>query len=100
MIINISALHQQNSTKIKLYAKKKVEKLAKYHNQIQKIKARLISQKSHRGQDQDCTCELTIHIPRQILEIVDSERDFYKAVDSAINRAKRTLIKSKEKQIS
>jgi len=100
MNITISELHFETNPKLKEYAHKKTKKLLKYHSKITDIKVRLLSQKSHRGQEQDYYCEITVHIPGRILEIVDSERDMDKAIDKAVDRMKRKLTKYREKEIS
>lgn len=99
MNITITSVHFK-VPKIKEYAIKKVQKLAKYHFGIESINVRLISKKSHRGQEQDFWCEITVHVPRQVIEIIDSERAMDKAIDKAVERTKRALIKHKEKLIS
>src|SRR3972149_8146566 len=100
MNISLTGLHFETDPKLKAYADKKIKKLLRYHSQITDIKIRLLSEKSHRGQEQDYYCEITIHVPGRILEIVDSERAMDKAIDKAVERMKRTLIKHKEKEIS
>jgi len=100
MNISVTGLHIETDPKLKAYADKKIKKLLRYHSKITDLKVRLISEKSHRGQEQDYYCEITIHVPGRILEIVDSERAMDKAIDKAVERMKRTLIKHKEKEIS
>ncbi|OGD83239.1 ribosomal subunit interface protein [Candidatus Curtissbacteria bacterium RBG_13_40_7] len=100
MNISISELHIETNPELRAYAEKKSRKLTKYHPRIEDLKIRLISQKSHRGQEQDYYCELTIHVPGRILEIIDIQRDMEKAIDNAVERMKRILVKSREKEIS
>ena len=100
MNITISGLHFETDPKLRQYANKKSKKLLKYHPKITDLKVRLISEKSHRGQEQDYYCEITVHIPGKILEIVDVEREMEKAIDRAVERMKRALIKYREKEIS
>src|SRR3989344_1976840 len=100
MNISVTGLHIETDPKLKAYADKKIKKLLRYHSKITDLKVRLISEKSHRGQEQDYYCEITIHVPGRILEIVDVEREMEKAIDRAVERMKRVLIKSREKEIS
>jgi ribosomal subunit interface protein len=100
MIIKVSGLHLKKMPDTKDYALKRADKLLKFHPQIEKIHIRLISEKSHRGQDNDFYCEITVATPRHTLEIVDVERDFDKAIDKAVERMKRTLTKHKEKRLT
>lgn len=100
MNLVISGIHLKNFPELEQYANEKAQKLTKYHSQIEEILVRLIWEKSHRGQDEDYYCEITIHIPGRILEIVDTERDMEKAIDKAVERMKRLIVKTKEKTIS
>ena len=100
MKIVISGLHLKKEPQLEEYARKKVQKLSKYHPQILQIDVRLIAQKSHRGQENDYYCEITAKVPGKTLEIVDSERAMAKAIDKAVERTKRTLVKYREKKIS
>jgi len=100
MNISISGLHLETDPKLSLYAQKKVQKLSKYDSSILKIEVRLISEKSHRGKENDFYCEINVTLPKRILEIVDVERGFEKAIDKAVERMKNTLIRNKEKHIS
>lgn len=100
MNISISGLHLESDPKLKEYADKKIKKLLRYHSGITDIKVRLMMEKSHRSEQHEFFCEITVHVPGRILEIVDVEKNHTKAIDKAIERMKRTLIKYKEKEVS
>ena len=100
MKIIISGIHFKENPKLKIYAEQKIQKLIKYDRQIYKVEARLISKKSHRGQEKDFSCELRVFIPGKTLEVVDAERAMDKAIDKAMERMKVTLTRHKEKHIS
>ena len=100
MNIVISGPHPKKEPQLEEYARKKVQKLSKYHSRILQIDVRLIVKGAHRGQENDNYCEITAKVPGKTLEIVDSERAMDKAIDKAVERAKRTLIKYREKKIS
>ena len=100
MNIKVSGMHIKKSPKTKDYALMRVDKLLKFHPQIEKIHIRLISAKSHRGQESDFYCEITVATPHHTLEIRDVERNFDKAIDKAIERMKRVLTKHKEKSLT
>ncbi|KKR51172.1 MAG: hypothetical protein UT84_C0002G0033 [Candidatus Curtissbacteria bacterium GW2011_GWA1_40_16] len=100
VIVKVSGLHLKKSPKTKEYALKRADKLLKFHPAIEKIHIRLISEKSHRGQENDFYCEITIATPRHTLEVRDIERNFEKAIDKAVERMKRTLTKHKEKRLT
>ena len=100
MKVVVSSLHLKDYTQPELYARVKVEKLAKYFPKILEIDVKLIANVAHRGQETDYTCEIIIKVPGRNLEIVDIERAMDKAIDKAVERAKRLLVKTKEKKIS
>ncbi len=99
MNIIVSGLHLKKFPEMEEYAKEKVAKLYKYHRKIEKIQVRLIDKESHRDKNQDYYCEIEIDIPGRNLEIVDVEYSMDKAIDKAVERMKRLLVKDKEKRI-
>ena len=100
MDISITGLHIQTDPKLKEYTNQKAKKLLKYHSKITDLKVRLFAEKAHRSEDHDYYCEITIHVPGKVLEIVDKERDVTKAIDRAADRMKKALIRHREKEIS
>ena len=100
MNISIVGLHAESDPKLKEYANKKVKKLVHYHSHITDIKVRLFLEKSHRNEQHEAICEITVHVPGKILEIVDSQKDHTKAIDNAFDRMKRAIVKHKEKEVS
>src|SRR3989344_7049456 len=99
MKIRIAEIHFKDP-KIEKYALQKVEKLAKFHRGIQSVTVRLTSEKAHRGQNHTSFCELEFDITGKNFVIRDSEREIDKAIDKAVERAKRALVKHKEKSIT
>lgn len=100
VLITISALHLEKTKSLESYTKEKAQKLLKFHSKIEKIEVRLIGEKSHRSKSQEFTCEIKIVIPGHDLEIRDTESSIEAAVDKAEERAKRILVKNKEKHLS
>ena len=100
MNIIISGSHFEDFPNAKKYAQEKLERLTKYHPRIEKIAVRLISEKAHRNEKHDFTCEIIASIPGNNLEITEYDLAPDKAFDIALDRMKRLLIKSKEKQTS
>ncbi len=98
--LTITAIHIKTPQKAKDYAKIKVDKLAKYDSKIESIEVRLIEAQSHRNKDTDYKCEIKISLPGHDLEIKDIARSIEAAIDNAEEKAKRLLIKNKEKHIS
>ena len=99
MQIQITEIHLADK-KAKDYAAKKVKKLTKFHPNIERINVRLFGEKAHRNQNHDFTCEIEVAVRGHVLEVVDGERSIDKAIDLAIDRMKRTLVKHKEKHIT
>lgn len=100
MNIVISGIHLKQFPEMESYARGKVEKLAKFHPRIREIEVRLISKKSHREKTQDYYCEIGVDIPGRNLEITDVEESMDKAIDKAVERMKRILVKHKEKEVT
>ena len=100
MNIIVSGSHFEDFPKAKKYAQEKLEKLSKYNPKIEKIVVRLISETAHRNEKHDFTCEIIASIPGNNLEITEYDLAPDKALDIAIDRMKRLLVKSKEKQTS
>lgn len=99
MQLTITAIHLTNPQKAKDYAEEKISKLAKYHPKIEKIEVRLIN-KRHKQKKNEYDCEIKIVVPGHDLEIMDSEQSIEAAIDKAEERAKRLLVKNKEKHLS
>ena len=100
MDISITGLHIETDLKLKEYASTKAKKLLKYNTRITDLKVRLFGEKAHRSENHDYYCEITVHVPGKILEIVDKERDVTKAIDRAVDRMKKALVRHREKTIS
>ncbi len=100
MNIIVSGSHLKDFPEMEAYAKEKVSRLSKYHPRIEKISVRLIGEKAHRSEDHDFICELIIAVPGKDLEVLEKDRRMDKAIDVALDRMKRLLVKSKEKAVS
>jgi len=100
VLITISAIHLEKTKALEDYVREKVAKLIKFHPKIEKIEVRLIGETSHRSKASEFTCEIKVVVPGHDLEIVDTESSIEAAVDKAEERAKRILVKDKEKHIS
>lgn len=100
MKVIISEQHLNRFPVLSKYAAEKVAKLSKFNPRILSVTIHLIAQVGHRGQEQDYTCQLVFDMPGNNLTIADTERAMDKAIDKVIERAKRQLVRSKEKTIS
>lgn len=100
MQLKVTAKHISDTNRATDYAKEKISKLTKYHSKIEKIEVWLIGEKSHRTKETDFECEIKIVIPGKDLEIKDSGQTIFSAIDKVEDRAKRLLVKHKEKHVS
>lgn len=97
--IKIAEIHFKDK-KVENYALEKVSRLEKFHSGIELLTVFLTTEKNHRTQNHTTFCELQFEIAGKNLIIKDSEREIEKAIDKAVERAKITLTKHKEKEIS
>ncbi|OGD86978.1 ribosomal subunit interface protein [Candidatus Curtissbacteria bacterium RIFCSPHIGHO2_01_FULL_41_11] len=100
MQIIVSGSRLVEFPEIEAYAREKVSKLSKYSSKIENIRVRLISEKSHRNEQHNSFCEIALDLPGKNLEVKDSENSMDKAIDKAVERMKRALVKYKEKSVS
>lgn len=100
MQIIVTGQHLKKFPELENYATKKAQKLTHYFPKILKIQVRLISEESHRGQEDDYYCEIEVDIPGRNLLLKDAERSMDKAIDKAVERMQRLLVKTKEKKIT
>lgn len=100
MKIIISGLHLKKFPELEVYAAKRVQKLTRYFKNIIKLEVRLIWEKSHRNELHSAACEIIADIPGRNLEIVERDQTMDKAIDRAVERMKRLLVKTKERKIS
>ena len=100
MQVIVSGLHLKKYPELEAYAAKKVQKLAHYFPKILKLEVRLILEGSHRNELHSSACEIIADIPGRNLEIVERDQSMDKAIDKAIERMHRLLVKTKEKKIS
>lgn len=100
MNIIVSGKHLEEAPEMEAYAIKKVGKLAKFHSKIEKIAVDLVSETSHSDKNTDYFCEIIVDIPGKNLEIRQSNDSMDKAIDKAVERMKRLIVKDKEKHLS
>lgn len=100
MKIIVSGQHPTEFPQMESYAQGKVQKLSKYFPKILKVHVRLIWERSHRNKLHNSTCEIIADIPGRNLEIVERDESMDKAIDRAVERMHRLLVKTKEKKIS
>lgn len=100
MKILISGVHLKKFPQLEKYALQKVQKLENYFPNIIKLEVRLIWEKAHRNDMHSSACEIIADIPGRNLEILERDLAMDKAIDKAVERMHRLLVKTKEKKIS
>ncbi|KKR77929.1 MAG: Ribosome hibernation protein YhbH [Candidatus Curtissbacteria bacterium GW2011_GWA1_40_9] len=100
MKLTVTTKRLINSKKAKDYAKEKISKLSKYNPKIEKIAVWLIGEKSHRVKSTDFICEIKASVPGRDLEIKGTDQTIEAAIDKVEDRAKRLLVKNKERHLS
>lgn len=98
MNIIVSGSHFEDFPKAEKYVKNKAQRLFKFHSKIEKVQIRLTSQKAHKNQEHSYTCEIIVSIPGNNLEIQERDTAADASFDKALDRMKRLLVKSKEKE--
>jgi len=99
MKTKIAEIHFKDG-KTEEYALNKVKVLEKFSSQIKLLTIRLTTEKNHRTQNHSALCELHFEITGNNFVINNRDRDIERAIDNAVERAKRTLVKHKEKELS
>lgn len=100
MKIIISGQHLEKNPQLEQYAAKRVQKLGRYFKNVLKLEVRLIREKAHRNQLHSSACKIIADIPGRNLEIVERDESMDKAIDRAVERMHRLLVKTKEKKLS
>lgn len=100
MNIIVSGKHLKKAPEMEQYAIDKVQKLEKFHKNIEKITIDLFEEIAHADKNTDYFCEIIVDIPGRNLEIKESDSRMDKAIDFAVERMKRLMVKEKEKRIT
>lgn len=100
MNIIVSGKHLEQAPEMEQYAIDKVQKLEKFHRNIERITVDLYDETAHADKNTDYFCEIIVDIPGRNLEIKESDSAMDKAIDFAVERMKRLMVKEKEKRIT
>ncbi|PJF00439.1 ribosome hibernation-promoting factor, HPF/YfiA family [Prevotella intermedia] len=96
MDIKIQAIHFDTTEKLEAFINKKVEKLEKTYEEIQKVEVQLKVEKPAAAMNK--TTSLTVLIPGNKLFAEKTCDTFEEGVDLCLDAMKVQLIKAKEKQ--
>lgn len=95
--ITITGRHFRSKPTLKTYALKKAQKLVKHFSHIESITITMDRDRAHRNRQTVYEVNIHVSIPGKNLNLTDEEANMRTALDSAINRIDRELIKTKEK---
>ena len=91
MQLTLTFRHMSPTDALKKYVEKKVLRLDKYCEKEGRIHAILETNRP------DMRCELILHISGAQIPVEESKDDLYAAIDLAIDKAERALVRRKEK---
>ena len=95
--ITITGRHFHSKPTLKTYALKKAQKLIKHFDHIESISITMDRDRAHRNRQSIYEVKIHVSIPGKNLNLTDEESNMRRAIDSAVNRIDRELIKTKEK---
>ncbi len=98
MEVKIQSIHFDATEKLETFINKKVEKLEKSYEDIQKVEVQLKVEKPATALNK--TTSITVHVPGQKLFVEKTADTFEEGVDTGLDAMKVQLTKFKEKQRS
>lgn len=95
--LTIEGVHITLDTDLEKYAKKKIGGLEKYipKRARQSAHAEVILKRTAAKDKNKFTCEITIHLPHEVLNCTETTRHLYAAIDVASAKARHQLQKYK-----
>lgn len=94
----IQGVHTEVDDSLRKYVNKKIGRLDRFiarHNRIS-AHAEVYLKESKIKNKKQCTCEVTLHLPKETINIEDSTLNMYAAVDIVEEKLKRRLQKYKD----
>ncbi|MCA9329159.1 ribosome-associated translation inhibitor RaiA [Candidatus Saccharibacteria bacterium] len=97
--IEINGIHTEVSEDLGKYVRKKVGKLYKYipKHARQSVHADVKLKEGKTKQRVNCTCEVILHLPKEIITIKETTVNMFAAVDVVEEKLKNRLQKYKQK---
>lgn len=97
MNINITSRKFKAKDSLKTHIERKIKSLEKYNDQI--MEANVVLSYTH-NENSIKNVEIVLHIPGKVITIEESDEDYVKAVNSAVDRLERQVKRVKEKKIT
>jgi putative sigma-54 modulation protein len=97
MNVSIQTVHFVADSKLLAYVKRKIEKLAQYHDRITKVDVYLkLDNVVHNIKDK--VAEISVHVPRHDFFVKHSSKSFEESFDTALDSVINQIKRHKEKQ--
>jgi ribosomal subunit interface protein len=102
MKLEINSVHLELEEDLKKYVTKKLNKLEKYvpKKARESADANVMLKESHAKNKRQFTCEITLKLPQETINVSESTLNIFAAVDIAEATLKNRLKKYKEKKVS
>lgn len=99
---DIISVHATIDDKLQKYITKKIGSLDRYFPRASRESAhaevRIIEEKSlkHGSHNNQCTCEVTLHLPHEVINVSESTLNMYAAIDIVEAKLKHQIMKYKQ----
>lgn len=102
MKLEINSVHLELEDDLKKYVTKKLNKLEKYvpRHARESADANVMLKESHAKNKRQFTCEISLKLPHETINVSESTLNIFAAVDIAEATLKNRLKKYKEKKVS
>lgn len=96
--LQISGIHNDLTSEVEAYARKKIGRLDRYVPKKARASARadIKLKQTHAKKKLDCTCEAIVHLPKETITVNETETTMLAAIDVAENKLKIRLKKYKD----
>jgi putative sigma-54 modulation protein len=95
--LDISGVHMQVDDDLRKYATRKIGRLDRYIPKHSRESARgdILLKESKAKDKKECTCEVTLHLPKEVVNVKESTINMYAAIDIIEAKLKNRLKKYK-----
>lgn len=96
--LDISGVHLKVDEDLKKYALRKIGRLDRYINKHtrESVRGEVMLKESKAKDKKECTCEVNLYLPQEILNVKESTVNMYAAVDIVETKLKNNLKKYKD----
>jgi ribosomal subunit interface protein len=96
--LEISAQHMEMTPKLHKYATQKIGRLDRFvpRNSRQSVHAQVILKESKAKDKKQCTCNIILHLPHEVMDAHETTINMFAAIDIAETKLKNQLKKYKD----